>query len=116
MLVMILGYAKKVPLEKFDARALLLKLPIGAVIGLIAAWQKIPFTEALSWATTIGLVAVVDQVVKALLRRLAPSLAASLDTSGGGSTEEHTDDVDTAESINLPKPPVDGDGTAAAAE
>ena len=81
MLLIAVGYVKKVPLEKFDPKALLLKLPIGAIVGLLAAWQEIPFSEALSWATTIGLVAVVDQTVRAVLRRLWPAAAVAVDIS-----------------------------------
>jgi|GEM_PF-4215011 len=78
IVTVVLGYAKKVPPESFDWKALITKVPLGIVVGAIAAYQQIPFESAMAWATAVGVVTIVDQVVKAVARRVCPSLAEKL--------------------------------------
>jgi len=119
VILVLIGYVKNTPLEKFEWKTLITKLPIGAVVGLVAAWQKIPFSEALSWATTVGLIAVVDQVIKALLRRFWPAAAALVDVSHNNGTPDDEATHSTADTTPSapaePAAPAGGDAPAAPA-
>jgi membrane protease YdiL (CAAX protease family) len=69
----LLGWLKNQDVDKFDFRGLALKVPVGFIIGALAAYKGIDFNSALDWATGIGLVTVIDQLVKLVLRRIASS-------------------------------------------
>jgi len=71
-LAALLGWAKNSDPGKFSYKGVLLKLPAGILVGLIASLQDIAFDEALHWASGVGLVEVCDKAVKALVRRWYP--------------------------------------------
>lgn len=60
-------------LSGFQAKGLVLKMPIGVVVGMIAAYKGIGLESAEAWAGAIGLVTVIDGVVKAIIRRFDPT-------------------------------------------
>ena len=67
----VIGWAKKTDMDKFKWEGLIVKVPIGAIVGGIASYQGVTFDTAMQWATTTGLITVLDQVVKLILRRVA---------------------------------------------
>jgi hypothetical protein len=70
----LIGWLKNAEVEKFDWRGMALKVPVGFVVGVIAAYQNVPFDSALAYATGIGLITVLDQVVKLIVRRMLSAL------------------------------------------
>lgn len=68
----VLGWIKSGTPGKFSVKGLIVKLPAGVVVGIVAASQDIEFTAALDWATGVGLVEVIDKVVKVVVRRFRP--------------------------------------------
>jgi len=66
------GWLKNSQPGKFEWRGLILKLPVGIVVGIAAATQGIGFDSAMEWASGIGVVSLVDQFVKAVVRRFFP--------------------------------------------
>jgi len=59
-------------LSGFQARGLILKMPLGIIIGAVAALKGIPFSDASVWAAGVGLVTVADGIIKAIVRRFIP--------------------------------------------
>jgi len=55
---------------KFDIRGLAVKLPVGIIVGAVAGFRGQSFDDTMIWATNIGIIVVVDALVKAVLRRL----------------------------------------------
>ena len=68
----VLGWIKNAQPGKFSVKGLIVKIPAGVVVGLVAAYQDIEFSAALDWATGIGLIEVIDKVVKTVVRRFHP--------------------------------------------
>lgn len=68
----LIGWLKNTNPGEFKWRGLIMKVPIGAFIGGLAAWKGMEFTQAAEWASGIGLIAIVEQVIKMVVRRFLP--------------------------------------------
>jgi len=66
----LIGWLKNTEPGKFEWKGLALKLPIGFVVGAIAAWKGIDFAAAYDWALGIGLITLIDNLVKLVIRRI----------------------------------------------
>ena len=64
------GWAKKQEPGKWNWRGLVIRVPTGVVIGVIAAYNGMTFSQAEEWAAGIGLIMCIDYSVKAFLRRV----------------------------------------------
>lgn len=60
----LVGWAKKQEMDKLDWRGFLLRVPMGMVVGAIAAWKGIPFDDAYQWAAGMGIIMLVDNITK----------------------------------------------------
>lgn len=76
-----LGWVKNSKPGTFSVKGLVVKIPAGVVVGMVAASQDIEFNAALDWATGIGLIEVIDKSVKAIVRRFRPGWL-SISTGG----------------------------------
>lgn len=73
MAAMALGFAKNAAtVRDFQLRGLVLKLPIGLVVGGIAGAREMSFESAETWAAAIGIIAIVESVTKSIMRRIFP--------------------------------------------
>ena len=72
LIASVLGWLKNSQPGKFRLSGLLVKLPAGVVVGVVAATQDMHFNQALEWATGIGLIEVLDKVAKSIIRRFKP--------------------------------------------
>lgn len=73
LLATILGWVKNGGrLTGFQAKGLVLKMPVGVVLGALAAWKGISFEDATTWAMGIGLVGAIDGTLKTIVRRFYP--------------------------------------------
>jgi len=77
----LLGWVKNAKPGKFSVKGLIVKLPAGVVVGIVAASQGIEFTEALDWATGVGVIEVIDKLMKTIVRRFRPDWM-SIETGG----------------------------------
>jgi len=66
----LVGWAKKQDPGKFDIKGLYLRLPTGIVVGILAAYKGLDFTDAYAWAAGVGIIMIVDNISKMVLRRL----------------------------------------------
>ncbi len=66
------GFIKTTPLEKFDGQIFLRTLCVGAAIGAVQVYMNVDYDAAAQIALSSGLTAVVENVVKAVWRRLHP--------------------------------------------
>lgn len=73
VLATVIGWLKNSKPGKFQWRGLVLKLPLGIVIGIGAAFYKVPFDDAFSWAAGLGLVEALDKITKIFVRRFFPN-------------------------------------------
>lgn len=72
----VLGYLKSG--EDFDEQKFVTTIVIGAVVGAVAAYYGLDYNTAYDWLLTVGAVAVVEILVKALWKRFVKSIAASI--------------------------------------
>ena len=72
LVTVLIGWAKKQEIEKIDWRGFLLRVPMGMVVGAIAAWKGIPFDDAYQWAAGMGIIMLVDNITKFIYHRLGP--------------------------------------------
>jgi hypothetical protein len=91
-LATVVGWAKSAKPGRFSVRRLLYKMPAGLVVGVVAAWYKLPFDDAMLWAAGLGLVEAVDNLSKMALRRIFPSFA-YFDETDSGAAEAAADKV-----------------------
>jgi len=63
------GYFRK-PREKYEPEKLLRSALIGAVVGVVAMYKGLSFQNAYDFATAIGLIGLVENIGKAIYRRL----------------------------------------------
>ena len=80
LIATMLGWLKNASPGKFSFKGLIVKLPAGVLVGVVAASQGIQFNAALEWATGIGLVEVIDNLTKLVIRRFRPDW---MDLPGG---------------------------------
>jgi len=66
-----LGYAKTVgKAEKFDDRKFLQTCIVGGIVGGIGGEMGMSYTEAYAWASTVGLVTIIEYIKKTIIRLL----------------------------------------------
>jgi putative Mn2+ efflux pump MntP len=64
-----IGYLKGTTVEKFDWKKFLPAVIYGGIVGAVMAWRGISFAEAWQFATSTGIIALVDMGLKLLWRR-----------------------------------------------
>lgn len=67
--VALLGYAKSSTVESFDWRKALQTMIVGGVVGGIAGYNGWTYQQAYEWASTMGVITIVEYVKKAVWRR-----------------------------------------------
>ena len=70
LFTVIIGWAKKQELEKFDLKGLFLRVPIGIVVGGIAGYRGISFDEAYKIAAGLGVIMILDNFAKLVWHRM----------------------------------------------
>lgn len=65
------GYLKNTPLESFDLQKFATTIVIGAAIGGIEVYYNINYDAAAQMALAAGLTAIVENVIKAIFRRIS---------------------------------------------
>lgn len=72
-IAVLVGYLKSQgtdgKMTAFQMKSLAWKVALGAVIGMIAVNLGVTFESAYEWAVGVGLVALVDQLIKIVYRR-----------------------------------------------
>lgn len=65
-----LGYARLAGKEDFDEKKFLQTAIIGAVVGGVGADAGWTYSQAYEWASTMGLITIIEYIKKAVWRRL----------------------------------------------
>lgn len=73
ILTAILGYFKSSG-EVFDTKKALQTVVIGGTVGGIAGLYGWSYQEAYQWASTVGIITLVEYIKKGILRRLGKEL------------------------------------------
>ena len=66
----LLGYAKSSTVEDFDPKKALQTVVVGGIVGGVAGCEGWAYDQAYQWASTVGLLTLVEYAKKAVLRRL----------------------------------------------
>jgi len=69
-IVSLLGYAKSSKVETFDPRKATQTVIVGAVIGGFAGYYGWTYQQAYEWASSMGIITIIEYVKKAILRRM----------------------------------------------
>jgi len=65
----VLGYAKSSTVESFDPKKALQTLVVGAVVGGVAGYCGMTYTQAYDYLLSVGAITLVEYVKKAILRK-----------------------------------------------
>ena len=68
-LTAVLGYAKSSTVESFDPRKALQTLIVGAVVGGVAGYYGMDYTQAHDYMVSVGAITLIEYIKKAVLRR-----------------------------------------------
>ncbi len=66
----VFGYLKTTPLESWDWQKFLSTVAIGIMFGVVEVYLKVDYDAAIIIATNAGLVSIVENIIKAIWRRL----------------------------------------------
>jgi len=69
-IICLTGYAKSSTVETFNWKKARQTIIVGAVVGGIGGYYGMTFTEAYEFASTMGVLVIVEHVKKALFRRV----------------------------------------------
>ena len=70
VVVAALGYAKAHTTEDFDPAKFVQTVVVGAVVGGVAGEMGVSYTQAQDWASSIGLITLVEYLKKAVWRTI----------------------------------------------
>lgn len=71
-MTVLVGWAKKQEPGKFDYKGLIIRVPTGVIVGVAASIKGISFDEAYSWAAGVGVIMIVDNIIKMIMRKWCP--------------------------------------------